>query len=539
MAKKKQETGPGTGMIVTLVFFVLASLILGVTTYMGFDGQKELEDKEATAKKEAATARDQAADERARKNVYRVALATADEGDYGELAGASGTAQTAMLDEHNKLVSKLGKNALPTPDAFQWPIMNAGAAPGEGKLAAAPKKTIPAITNEWAKMYAAKKNEADALTAQLKQANDRAALADLRLQEETTKFNNKLAAENKRVTDAIADYEKKFAALKTVADQKGIDFKKFQDVWSEEKAAQLAALEEEKQNVKSWKEKTAKALSNEQSDLDSRFKKLDLARLDSRKGQVVAKGDTFVTLRFDSRLALVPGQSFVVIPPTGSLVEVLEREAALDKRHREYESLKPRDPFTDNEMIKGTVEVTTVTGPYTAEARITYQPNALRNPISKQDQVFNIALSTLSSEHVAFAGIIDLDGDGLPNNEEFIRILEKNGVVIDSYLDIKTGEERKRGNGMNLRTKFMIIGTDAPITGKIAEMQKRAKELGVQQIDAARFLALIGIKPPANPAPPAYNTRGIELGKDEYGLDKDKPAADPKAPAGDPKKEDK
>ena len=30
-------------MILTLVFFILASLILGVTTYMGYKGQEELE----------------------------------------------------------------------------------------------------------------------------------------------------------------------------------------------------------------------------------------------------------------------------------------------------------------------------------------------------------------------------------------------------------------------------------------------------------------------------------------------------------------
>ena len=40
MAKKKD--GPGTGLIITLVFFVLATLILGITTYMGITGQEEL-----------------------------------------------------------------------------------------------------------------------------------------------------------------------------------------------------------------------------------------------------------------------------------------------------------------------------------------------------------------------------------------------------------------------------------------------------------------------------------------------------------------
>src|SRR5262245_41906093 len=45
MAKRKAQepTGPGTAMILVLVFFVLATLILGVTTYLGFEGQSELQ----------------------------------------------------------------------------------------------------------------------------------------------------------------------------------------------------------------------------------------------------------------------------------------------------------------------------------------------------------------------------------------------------------------------------------------------------------------------------------------------------------------
>jgi hypothetical protein len=522
-------------MIVTLVFFVLATLILGVTTYMGFDGQTELEGKAKEADDKMKAAQTQSADLMARLAVDRVALGTADEADNSTLSGLSGTPEAAALEEHNKIAGKLGRaGSLPGNAALQWQLVG-------GKIPPSPRVTLPAIVQGWAGQYAAKDAFAKGLETQLKKANDDRAAADQRAQQEKTKYEAALAAATKQITDAIAENEKKFIALKTTADQKGTEFKSTQNTWSEEKAGLMNTLEEERANVKRLKEQLAKALANETSDFEYRFRNMQLEKLDARKGIVAAKDDTFVTLRFDTRLTLVPGQSFIVIPPTGSLVEVIEREKGLEKRHREFQSIRPRDPFTDNEMIKGTVEITTVTGPYTAEARITYQPNALRNPISKADQVYNLALSTVSAEHVAFAGIIDLDGDGLPNNEEFVRILERNGVIIDSYLDIKTGEERKRGNGMTLRTKFLIVGTDAPQTGKIAEMVKRAGDLGVQKIDAAKFLALIGIKPPANPAPPAYQSRGIELGQDKYAeekaaekKDKDAPPADPKDPAAPP-----
>ena len=77
-----------------------------------------------------------------------------------------------------------------------------------------------------------------------------------------------------------------------------------------------------------------------------------------------------------------------------------------------------------------------------------------------------MALSTGEQEHVAFAGIIDLDGDGRPDNEEFVRILERNNLMVDAYLDLKTGEI-EAGEGSTFRTKFLIIGSDAPLVGNV------------------------------------------------------------------------
>lgn len=502
MAKKKQEGGAGTGMIITLVFFVLTSLILGVTTYMGFDGQAELENDTKKAKEELKTVQAKLTEEQIRVSVNRIAIGSADEDSYTMLSGASGSALTAMMDEHNRILSKVG-GAFPTRDAFAWPVMQ-GATGGDPKLAASPKMTIPAIAMDWSKRYQAKNNELAATLVQLAKANSDKSAAEADLDKAKAKFAADLKAENDRVTAAIADNQAKFAALKVVGDKTAADFKAREQAWAAEKAEKEEAIRAIELNQQSLKEKLTKALNNETSDYEYRFRTMQLEKLDSRKGEVVDKGDGFVNLKFDNRLTLVPGQSFVVISPTASLTEVLERERALEKRHREYQSLYGRQAFADNELVKGMVEVTDVSGPYTARARITHQVAGVRNPISKRDQVFNVSLSTAQKEHVAFCGIIDLDGDGLPNNEEFVRLLEKNGLVLDSYLDVNTGEVRNRQGGMTLRTKFLIVGTDAPQVGKVKEMVNKAKELGIQQIDATKFLALMGVKPPTKPATPNY-----------------------------------
>ena len=42
MAKKRGGGGSNMGLIITLIFFVLATLILGVTTYFGFADQEAM-----------------------------------------------------------------------------------------------------------------------------------------------------------------------------------------------------------------------------------------------------------------------------------------------------------------------------------------------------------------------------------------------------------------------------------------------------------------------------------------------------------------
>src|SRR5262245_21073859 len=55
MAKKKGESS-NLGLIITLVFFVLSTVILGVTTYMGFSAQEEKDKAVAKANQEKTVA---------------------------------------------------------------------------------------------------------------------------------------------------------------------------------------------------------------------------------------------------------------------------------------------------------------------------------------------------------------------------------------------------------------------------------------------------------------------------------------------------
>jgi len=410
-------------------------------------------------------------------------------------------------------MDKLGAaNTFPTPNAFQWPLVAAPKDGGDSLPAPAPNKTITNIAKQWAKLYQDMKTQRDAAVDARKKAELAAQSAQDAKDKAEETFNTKIADLSTQIKAKSDAMDKAFVALKTEADKAGLNFKKQADDWADARAKMDESINGLKNDLKAKDQKISALQHPDASDLANRYEHFDLAKTAEAMGSITDKTGTFVTINFKKPMNLVAGQTFVVIPPTGSLVEVIEREKVLEKHHHEFLSLGPRDPFADNEMVKGMIEITDVVSRYGARARITQQASEVRNPISRGDQLFNIALSTGEKEHVAYAGIIDLDGDGRPDNEDFVRILERNNLVIDAYLDLKTGEIKRRpgSEGIDFRTKFLIIGSDAPQVGNVAVMIKQAKEKGVQLIDARMFLNLIGVKPPKNPAPPAYTT--VQLG---------------------------
>lgn len=531
MAKKKQE-GPGVFMILALVFFVLTSIILGVTTYLGFKDADQAEKLAKDAGDKQKAAEKNAAEATAQRDVNRIAMGTEDPDDRKNLSGAAKEHKDAILLEHKRILDKLGTaNAFPTPGAFQWPLMAAlqkGEAGGDTEPSPAPNKPLPAIVQQWAKNFVDMKGRYEAEVAARKKAETAAQAAQDATDKAKETFDAKVLDLSNQVTAKLDAMQKAFDGLKTEAVKASQDFKKQADDWANARKELEDTIAARKLELTAEQQKVARLQNPDASDLDAKFRAFDPAKMAERIGIIQDKSGTFVNVSFGTRMNLVPGQTFVVIAPSTSLVEVIEREKALEKHHHTHVSLGPRDPFDGNELVKGMIEITDSVSAYAARGRVTFQSSEIRNPIGKGDQLFNISLSTGGKEHVAYAGIIDLDGDGRPNNEEFVRILEKNNLTIDAYLDLKTGEIK--GPGIGFKTKFLIVGSDAPIVGNVKKMMDQAKEKGVQLIDARMFLNLIGVKPPKNPAPPAYTTVTLG-GEGEKNVDPAKEKMPPMPPA--------
>jgi len=148
---------------------------------------------------------------------------------------------------------------------------------------------------------------------------------------------------------------------------------------------------------------------------------------------------------------------------------------------------------------KARIEVIRVDGPHLSECRIL--EDEIRNPILPGDKIFTPAWSPGQHLHFALNGMLDIDGDSRPDNDEIKRIIQLNGGVVDAELS-PSGE---RTGTITSQTRYLIRGrapSERELTadaGKKAladysEMNEAAERSGTEIIDVSRFLGQMGWK---------------------------------------------
>ena len=90
-----------------------------------------------------------------------------------------------------------------------------------------------------------------------------------------------------------------------------------------------------------------------------------------------------------------------------------------------------------NQTPKGTIEVVRVINDHLAQARVTSVKDSKGDPILKGDRLFNPTWDPNKKRRIALAGIADLGGDGADNTEDFRRLLKRQNVDLDAYIDTK------------------------------------------------------------------------------------------------------
>ena len=95
-------------------------------------------------------------------------------------------------------------------------------------------------------------------------------------------------------------------------------------------------------------------------------------------------------------------------------------------------------------------------GPHLSAAKVVEAGNPARDPLLRGDLLFNPAWDPTQKTHVALVGIIDLNGSGVDGTQDLVRALEKQGIVVDAWLDLK--DRTIKGPGMTERTTYLIKG---------------------------------------------------------------------------------
>lgn len=480
MPPRRQPPAPQgeskTGLVVALIFFILTSLAFGVVAYLFYDESKQAASKEKEARDAAANAKKDADEQQVARIIYAGYLGTITEKDISLLVNLQkhpnyDTTLGALNEKYKSVGINWDPNtsrSTPTCDERIRKLVEENTSyaqklkAAEDAAKAAADDYVSKIGIEEAGKLAAQKGQKTANEAEVKAKADK-------------------SAELLAAFKAIEDVREELANLKNTMHTKDIDARK-----------QIAALQ------KTIDEK------------DTKLKKI-LEELESKREALFSDKPHGRIVRVDNRNGIAwinIGSADFVRPQLTFSVSAPNTAGISGRRDR-----------------KGAVEVTRVLEEHLSQVKIVDVTNATQDPILVGDQIFNPAWDPSRQIRVAITGHIDFNGDGFDDTSELVRNLQKIGMIVDSWLDLK--EIKIEGPGITGITEYLILGdspqSDAGLGGltidnreerkgkireKMEEMVSSAKAKGVEIVQWRRFLSRIGYPIAKSTQPPEFNPPG-------------------------------
>lgn len=475
MARRKRG---GTGtiiLVVFLVFFILLSTGLGVSTYLGFsqddDKAKQIADEKAKTgamEKERDWYRFQSLQYRAYMDMEQFPPEK-----NPELADMRGRFDAGALTnakdgaEIKKLIVALDKTT-------NWDNQRKTPASDYNKLLQEARGQTEAAKNASRQFQIDQEKEkkrADLEAEKLAKANEEHDQAYKKLQAESEANLKKLLADNQALEEEKAGLSNK---LKQMAEG------------HEKEKAENAKLVVEK-------DKTINGLLAQKQKLNEK-----IAEVQKSQGPV----STADLVHTDWKVLRTDGRGESVYINLGSADKVKPKLTFRVHGIGADGRPLPKD--------KATIEVMTVLDAHVSQAKIFYdreprdnpRHDPTHNPVVQGDVIINPAWNPNLKRHIAIAGLVNLSGSGRDETEQLVRTLERQDIVVDAYLDIRKDFTIK-GPGITVQTDFLIIGdtlgddptikdTKAKIDAQMALMQAQAKENGVQIRGLRQFLEEIG-----------------------------------------------
>jgi hypothetical protein len=460
-------------LVVTLVCFIVLSLILGILTYIGFAGQDPLD----KAKKEADRA---ASEAKALDDTHEAEVALLR--SYMGIPPEAGKVQASY-----EKVS--GQNA--KDDSFKnlETVRQVANTYGWDPQKYTPKETVKSLKDKQDEKIKELEGKVAQLEGDLKKQTDAAKNAKASRDDLENKYNKALQDHNAKQKEQDENYAKKLEENRTGFGDSG-------------KA--IAELKEQMEKKDTDYAKTLKAKDKEIKDMQTLVNKLEDKRPQANP----------LTLER-------PRGKIVLMDKTGQLPYI---NLGSGDRVKPQLTFSVHAVGSDGRPVKeskGSLEVVHVVNEHLSQARVTAQTNVARNPIATGDVLMNAAWDPDQKQHVAIAGIVDLTGDlrkDRPGDakralDDFRRTLEGQNIVVDAWIDFS--DNSVKGPGLSRQTDYLILGEmpeektalrkegedtkasarDAARTeaGKLAD---EAKRLGVPIVKLRDFLAMTGYRLP-------------------------------------------
>lgn len=521
MAKTKANKETGLPIIISLVFFVLTTIGLGVFVYVLSSDQEAKDAAVAKAAADMKNARTGQTEAEQIALVTRVLAGVADgddlekytqikEGDkaYAEVVRLN----TLFKDRGTKLAAKTGEQFNDAVAAYYKALQ-------AKDPMAAPKLDTSAFTAESfgvaLQVDDKKQLKAPALTLLDLTVRDRLArdLAILRMGDDRVVYDASTVANAagkagydksrdtfaKAATDLPVTVQAYIAATNNKVAEREKAYQKA-EIASRDQIAKLTQQIDDLNLEKQRLVVSIKTAEDRNTELRGRIKDPDPFQFDEPQGKITARlADDIVEINLGSDAQVQPGLTFTVLPidfpqkGRQSRVRVLR----LPDERGQY---KPVEMF----VPKATLEVIEVLGGDRSRARLTGEVEPVRDRALPGDLLYNAVWRKGQADHVALVGIFDINGDGTDDIEAVYRDLNKMGIPVDAYLDLKT---KKWVGKINERTRYVVAGftpiptaNDPNVAGKteiikaIADAKADSKARGAEVINFRDFFGRTGYK---------------------------------------------
>jgi len=508
------------GLTITLVIFILLTIALGVTTYLGYDGQREFFAQANDAKNKLA-AKDAEVDwGKAQSKLERLIIGDTLPVDED---------LPALQDKFDKGMKSADKDKEPvTAELKKW-------------LADPTLKWNPQTRKPEKPLVVQIKEQGDAINQlknELKDQKDLVAAKDKALKDLQDSMDAALVTYTNDLNKKVADDKKERVTL----EKDKTTFSNAAETVSAEKVTLAEQFKKDKEELL----KQIEGLTKDNKQMAQSLEKFRVATqvvntldTDQPKGhvsQIDRTGATpFIDLGSEDRVYEQLTFSVYGVGPDG-------RPIAYDLLDKSGKVVLGSDgkPLKEG---KATVEVVSVIGPHQSQVRVTSLRDGKSDPIVKGDLLYNPVWDPNVRQHVVIAGLVDLTGNGRDEGAEFRRLLERQGVVIDAYQDLREGTVLCQGRnvppdaiegkvikpdgtvwytlkkeapftGVQRTTDYLILGEGpelqfgggkeedpkgqrlAAIRLQMDNMQDTANKNGVAVVPARRFLMKTGIKVP-------------------------------------------